>query len=410
MRTAAAAAAFLTLSALAAAEPTIASVRVAGLRRTTEGTALELLERFVGKPASEAAPEAVAAVLVGTGIFENVRSAAVPEADGATARLEVAVDEKLARIAAPVFYIDDGGASGGAAYIDSNAFGRADSLVAAALLLSDGWLTSAAYVDNRAGKRVRKNSFSVFVSDTEREDQDERGDTLRRYRALSAGVSAASTVALFPFLDAEASLSFRDVAVENGDDPAAVPDASTRVLSARAGFAVEGNAWNGTFLSERSLRAGAAYAYAFVGNPYYELDAKAAAELPFGGELGNVLRLRFRAAGAYAPDAPAAADQNPSGLGIALLPSDFAARSLAGASLGLEAKLARLPFGVISGTAAYEAAVAEGPLIGEVGAHGPAGGVRLYVAKVAIPAMDLTVAYNLETGLAEVRFGIGMRY
>ncbi len=407
--------AVLILSALAAVlpaqqcapeEPIIASVSVSGLRRTSEETVAELLHRFVGKPASEATPEAVAAVLVGTGLFENVRSAAVPDETGKAARLEVTVDEKFARIALPLFYLDEGGASGGGAFIDANAFGRADALMAVALFAPDGWFASAAFVGNRAGKKLRRQTLAAYLADKTREDADIYGDTLRRYRSRTVGAAVSASFAVLPFADAEASLSFRETAIGVESGSIAAPAEASRTISARIGTSADAHSWNGTFLSARSIRAGVSYAYALVGAPYWEADLRSAADIP----LGAAFRLRLRAAAEYAPDAPAAVDRSPSAVGISLLPSDFAARSLAGAYAGAEIRLARFRFGTLSAIAGYEAAAAEGELIGTVGAHGPVGGIRLYVAKVAMPAMDLTVARNLATDRTEARFGIGMRF
>jgi hypothetical protein len=37
-------------------------------------------------------------------------------------------------------------------------------------------------------------------------------------------------------------------------------------------------------------------------------------------------------------------------------------------------------------------------------------GVRLYLSKIAIPAVDLGAAWNAETGLWRGAFGVGMRF
>jgi len=64
---------------------------------------------------------------------------------------------------------------------------------------------------------------------------------------------------------------------------------------------------------------------------------------------------------------------------------------------------------VLSALLSYQVAFTDGPILGAGFDHGPAGGVRVYVAKVAIPALDAGAAYNVETGIFKATFGIGMR-
>lgn len=125
------------------------------------------------------------------------------------------------------------------------------------------------------------------------------------------------------------------------------------------------------------------------------------------------LKLVSRGDGVWSPKAPPAAETGAEtgadAARLIILPGAFVARSLAGLSLGLEFRILSLGPANFAGLASYQIGVSEGPLIGLRLDHGPAAGLRLYLARVAVPALDLSVAYNAATGIPRLSFGIGMR-
>jgi len=399
-------AAFLLVpAALFPESPKIASIRVDGLKRTNLRTVERLLSHFIGMPASEVDADDVSAILIGTGVFENVRAIAVSEGDGARARLEVSLDEKWSIIPIPVFVATAKGITAGAAVIDANAFGNNDKLLAVGLILPTGWMASAAFIDEKNGTGSRSNSFAAYISTKEREDEDASERTLRRYRSTAADLAYETSFSVFPQTTASVSFSFRSRGVSSSSDEPLAPPEGARALTGKFGLSSRSSSWNGTFLSESYIGAGAAYSFALEGTSFWSADFRTAFEKP----LTRFLRLRAHAAGMLAPASPAAFDLTPSSLGSTILPSYFAARDAAAGSLGLEARIAKLPFGLVSALASYEAAALRGDLIGETFAHGPSGGLRVYVAKIAVPAMGIVVSYNVPTGLVQASFGIGMR-
>jgi hypothetical protein len=121
------------------------------------------------------------------------------------------------------------------------------------------------------------------------------------------------------------------------------------------------------------------------------------------------LRFSLRTAANWAADAPAVFQEDVQSVGGTILPSSIAAPLVAAGSLGLEGRLVKFPFGSLSALASWQLVRADGGPAGSVLAYGPTGGLRLYVAKVAVPALDLGAAYNLRTGLYQVAVGVGMR-
>lgn len=396
---------FVSAAGAAEADLPIRSISVTGLRRTKERTVTQLLEQYIGRPASSLDEADVSAILIGTGIFENVRASAVPSGDGTSSRLEVAVDEKWSFLPLPVFVVTGDGITAGTALFDANAFGLNDKLMSVALFLPNGWMGSIAYLDEKARKQSRSSAYSAFFARKEQSDEDEDERTLRRFESTAFELGYRTSIPLFLETNGSLAVAFRERGVSESDRASIAAPEPARAVAARFGVSARDSEWNGVFLSESVADAGISYAFGIEGDSFYSLDARAVLEKPFG----EMLRFRAQTAGVFAPDSPPVFYQSPAALGLTILPSGFTARSAASVGVGMEARLIKFPFGLLSALASYEAAAAEGELLGRVFAHGPSGGFRMYVAKVAIPAMSVVLSYNMETSIFKGSFGIGMR-
>jgi len=380
-------------------------IRVIGLKRTRRSVVDGLLERYIGQEADDALPRRITATLLDTGIFEDIEVREIDtEAEKTT--IEVTLKEKWTILPIPMFSSDSDGMTAGIAVIDMNAFGMTDKLFTQATIMPSGWSASAAYIDAPNEGRGLKKSISMGYQKERTEQVDIEDDAFRRYDASNADFTLGFGL---PLGEAPASFDFGAAFRERGvdresDDGLDVPDAG-RVVSGSAGLEYRTSSWNGAFLSETSAAAVAQYAYGIEGDSFYALRFRAVFERP----LTTGLRVVSRASAVWAPEAPPVFESDRSAASVAILPKHFSAPSMAGGSLGFEARLAAFKFGTLSGLANYQGAVvADGDGETET-AHGPAAGIRLYLAKVAVPAMDLSFAYNVPTGLYQVVFGIGMR-
>jgi len=405
---------FHTLSTAGAQEamlPPISKISVLGLKRTKARVPEKLLSRFLGTSVSDLNEETVITILLETGIFEDIEVRTKQAEDGSSdtgTTLEVTVSEKWSIIPLPVFVASSDGLTAGAGLIDANAFGLNDKIFAIGLLLPDGWMTSLAYVNVPDSERDLRWSVSGFFSSQDKTLVDQNEDSIRRYASDAA---RASFELGFPLIRSakyplEASLGafFSELGVREASSPLAQPDGG-RVVGLKTGLSLRGSSWDGVFLSERQASLSWTYNYGLLNDSYQSLNFRSSYDYaPFPG-----LRLNLRGAAVYAPETPAVFEDGPFSIGNTILPSDFSARNLAGISAGFEGRIIKFPFGVLSALLSYQVAFTDGPILGTGFVHGPAGGVRVYVAKVAIPALDAGAAYNVETGIFKATFGIGMR-
>jgi hypothetical protein len=104
---------------------------------------------------------------------------------------------------------------------------------------------------------------------------------------------------------------------------------------------------------------------------------------------------------------------NPSGL-APILPSDFAVSHYAGVSVGVEKYIYKWKYGTLSALVNYQAAWSGGASSGGRDVwdfdHGVGGGVCFYLSRIAIPAVSVTLNYNIAKSFFSAGFALGMSF
>jgi hypothetical protein len=95
---------------------------------------------------------------------------------------------------------------------------------------------------------------------------------------------------------------------------------------------------------------------------------------------------------------------------VVILPASFSASAYAGLSAGVEKAILRWPLATLSASASYQIVYSEGKRLGACFDHGPAAGVRVYLRRLAIPAVGATASYNARAGQFLWAFSMGMSF
>ena len=377
----------------------VTALTVRGLKRT-KTIVLELkLGRYIGRSAREIDLDEVEAAIVEMGIFDDIE-ATIDASDPSRPTLSLSVEEKISIVPLPIFAYTSDGLVGGFGLIDANAFGLNDKALAVGLYQSTGWMGILTYTKTTSDRAPFGWTASLVGGVAETVVEDDRERELFSYDAAAADVAYTLRRNLGRAIALEAGFGFRERAI----DGRAV--SSARVVPVSIGLSARGSTWDGVFLSERSAEAKGGYAFGLVGDGFAWTEGRLGYERPFYPGLRAVLR-----AGAFsAPSAPLVLAEGPATAAVSLLPTDFRVESLAGFSAGLEARVFGFRAATVSALAAYQIAAADGTLTGNTFAQGVALGVRLYLSKIAIPAVDIGAAFNAETGIWRGAFGIGMRF
>jgi hypothetical protein len=399
------AAAFFLPASVSAETPTtagsggiVSGLQINGLKRTKPFVIERLLNRYIGRPVDGIDLNEIKTVLLKTELFDNIR-VSVQDRSAPQPLIVIEVEEKWSIIALPVFGATSDGIVGGVGFIDANAFGLADKIIAAALFKPSGWEGFLRY----GSEPPDDHSFGWAASTTLLKESinavDDTDSSILEYDAFFLDSSYEIKRALGPVFSVSSSVGIREHTVGDG-----VP-ASGRVLPVSLGVAARISSWDGIFLSEKEIALQGGYSFGLIGDGFASVEGRAVVEQPLFPGLRAVVR-----AGAFqAADAPVVFEEGPHAAGVSILPSDFRSPSLAGVSGGFEARILSIRSGTLSALAAYQIAIAKGGGAGDVFAQGPSFGVRLYFAKIAVPAVDIGLSYNRETDIWRAAFGIGMR-
>jgi hypothetical protein len=386
------------------AETRITAIRITGLKRTKPRTAEEPLRRFIGQDAADLNTDQVKAALIDQGILEPLSVTVEDDAQGTGKTLVVAAREKWALFAIPVFFAGSGGISAGAALFDANAFGLNHKMAVTGMYQTGGWLAMALYMAPPGGPGRFGWNASVFFSEGERENSGANDETLRRFNTRFITAALSPQYRISGALSAAFHVSSINTILLDAENPVNAPDSGAQFIQAGPELSIRRTGWDGYLLSEES----AALKYHLFQDLASPLWHSLALQGVYEKSLIPGFRLNIRGGGLVRPGAPVLLESGPSDAGVNILPGSFSARYYAGISLGLEKYLWRFSFGTISLLGAWQMVYSSGPLLGDRFDCGVTGSLRFYMSRLAIPAVGLGAAYNIQADYFQFSFSIGM--
>jgi hypothetical protein len=383
----------------------ITSIEVIGLKRTKPHVAQYMLERFIGQDAAALNLDDVYAVVKDSGVLEPVAVELVPAEQGTTLRVTVA--EKWTIFPFPMGSIGSGGTSFGLFLLDTNAFGLRDMAGLGGIYGSGGgWMAMAMYNHNPA-RRGRLGWNGAFMySSGERQDTDRDKLIYRHYKSERLNVSLGLLYPISRRVAVFAGAGFSKITLVDIANAYNQPKNDVMFLSPSAGFTVRESDWDGFLLSRQSLALEYKFHIALEGDSYHEADASAVYEK----SLGPGFRLNLHSGAVWKSGDDPLTEEGPRKSRVDILPGNFSARHYAGFSAGLEKHLFKSKLGDLSVLASWQCVFSRGPISGDEFDHGPSGGVRFYLSRVALPAMGFTVAHNMSSGITQFGFNMGMSF
>ncbi|MDR1352935.1 MAG: hypothetical protein LBK05_06600 [Treponema sp.] len=380
---------------------------MAGLKRTKPHVAEQPLRKFIGMDADSINTEDVYAAILATGILTPVEVFFADDPGGPGKILAVAVEEKWTFFPLPIVIASQDTTSFGLALMDSNAFGLNDKLILAGMYsLTGSWTATAMYMATPDRDHGIGWQIMGFYSDKDRVDTDQEKSVIRQFNMSSAGGGLGINYSFNSFLTAGISAGVQKHMLRETGDPVAMPEQGLLVLGIVPSISLRRIEWDGYFLSEQGVSVNYTCNIVFDAPLFHSVSLGGA----FAKSIVPGFRVDIRTGVIYAPQAPALVESSPSAARVDILPSTFSARNYAGISAGLEKHLFKFGFGTLSAAASYQVLWSQGPILGRQFDHGPAGGIRLYLSRIALPAMGLGAAYNVRTGLFQGTFTVGMSF
>jgi hypothetical protein len=391
-------------AAVTAAQPagTITDIVITGLKRTKPHIARYPLEQFIGRDAASLDLNEVRGAVIGTGVLEPAGITLEPAADGNGVVLHAAVEEKWSFVPMPMLMVSGNSAAGGLFLMDTNAFGLRDQFVAGGMYGTAGWMAMFMYnaTPDRKGVPGWRTSFMYGRGDRQNVDSGER--LLRHYKTDTLNASAGLDYPVTGFLGLSFGFSYSDISITERIFRA--PENGLRSLGFTPALSLHTSSWDGYLSSEHSLSLSYTYNLALQGDSWQTVEARAVSAVPV--VPGFVVSLR--SAALWQPGGSAVVERHPALANI--LPGSFVAAHYASFQAGMEKYLVRTRFGTLSVIGAWQTVFASAGDTGDTFDHGPVAGMRFYLSRVAIPALGFGLGYNMNTGICQITFNVGMSF
>jgi hypothetical protein len=292
--------------------------------------------------------------------------------------------------------------------MDVNAFGQRDQMSVGAIYGSSGFSGLAMY--NHTPNRAGLPGWNAAVSYGHRESEDlDRYETVhRRYSTNQFRLSLGINYPFNNLFSGSTSLSFTNISLAENENPLNPPEKGAMLLGFSPSLSLRRSSWDGFLLSQQSLSLRYGYNYALLGSSFHQVDIRGVFEQSFipGFRAGLRAGLVWRSHGDTSTNT--LFEYSPQSVNINILPQGFSARNYASLSAGLEKHLIQFRWGSLSALGSWQSVFSYGSISGEQFDHGPSGGLRLYLSRVALPAMSLNFAYNMNSGLYQAGFNLGM--
>ncbi|MDR1174992.1 MAG: hypothetical protein LBK83_05920 [Treponema sp.] len=308
----------------------------------------------------------------------------------------------------PIVSINSNSWIAGGALVDANIFGLKDVMMAMGMFGTGDLTTSVMYANTPDGIGEFGWNVMGFFSIEENENTDQTGEqTLRRYNSMSINPIIGLSYTLSEHITPGLSLSYRYIQLQDTENPINAPENGAQGITLSPNIGIRCNTWDGYFLNEKGASLRYNYTLVIDDDDVHSVSLNAA----FNHSI--IPGFRFTAKGGMTFSTLSASPffvSSPASAGVHILSGTYSANHFAGGSLGLEKYLFKLKFGTISVTAAYQAVYSHGDLLNYQFDHGAAAMAQMYFSGLALPAMGLGGAYNVDKNTWQFAFNIGMAF
>lgn len=379
----------------------ITGVSVSGLKRTRPQIVDQALQKFIGRDAADLDLNEVKAALLDTGILEPLLVEIADSDAGKIIRVELR--EKWSIFPVPIVFFGSGSMSIGGAFFDANALGLNHKAAIAGMYRSEGWMIMGMY--NTTARKGRPGwSGSVFYSRDERRDGNQKDETLRQFNVDSFNGSAAVHFRFTEILGGSLRLGYANRMLRDRDDPILSPGSGAQLLRMGPEFSARRSSWDGVLLSEESVSLAYNYMQGLNSPSFNSLRFR----LIYQKSILPGFRTDIRSGLLYEPEVPVLFESSPAESLVNILSKSFSAQHYAGLSLGLERYLYQFSFGTLSLLASVQMVYSQGSILKNQFDYGIASSVSFYMNKLAIPAVGVGVAYNIDKDYFQFSFSMGM--
>ena len=370
----------------------IRQVQFTGLKKTKESFMQEEFRHFILQDATDDVLVRAETQLRMEGIFSEYTAVYTPTSNPDEVTLDITVKEKITFLPIPfAMYSNSTGFMAGAVVMDTNAFGIKNTIMGGGMFSPKMLVGMASYSKPPKGLVP---GFSTFwqVGKRENEITNLESKTVHEYDSFSVGGTVGLNEKLGNYNSVSLKFGF-DYINPDLDEPNELEKLAAG--SVALSWNVSKADFNEFFLSMRGLEFGVKFGI----NNSSDDDKQFTKNFTYSGTFQKPIIPRLRVcanvAGLFGIDNPLLLYAGRAAGKVNILPGSFSTERIFGETLGLEFALLKMSFGVVSVYANYELVTARDFDEDYKFNHGFDFGGRLYLSKIAFPAIAVGGCYNV---------------
>lgn len=386
---------------------TVTKINFTGLKKTKDFYIQSKVKKFLGTSVQDFDMHGLETTLQLEGLFDDIQISMQDSGSG-EASVEVSVKEKITFIPLPFAAYSDSGFMAGLMVMDTNAFGVKDMFLFGGFYSSGSIMGMAMFSQPPKPNGIPGFSVSVSTSKNTTTLENLEKDDVLEYDSLGFGSRLSITEQIGEYNSVSLGGFFQMTNADQVDDYDEVDDLKSAGIS--ASYGISKSDWNGWFMSSSSAGvSGGINLYA--SNSDYKYAKNLSANLRLQQPIIDRMRFYSAASAFYADDKTHISSYSGGGAGaVTILPGNFKTRQIAGGNAGLELAIVKGKIGTLSVYSDYQVVSAQDFDGDFCFMHGPNGGIRVYLAKIAFPALATGISYNVTKNYWQfaAAFGVSM--
>lgn len=403
---------------------TISKINFTGLKKTKESYIQNHYKSYLGKKNNEIDLHTLETELQQEGLFETIELS-YSEIDENSVSLEINVKEKISFIPLPFASYSSKGLSGGLIVMDTNAFGVKDMFMVGGMVSKYDLIGFAMF--EQPPKENWIPGLSVFVSggkSTQKiKDLEDDDDKVFEYKNIGFSTKLGLSEKIGKYSNVKTSIAY-NFSNTDEDSKIILPiNDSIKSGSIGLSWTTSFSDWNGYFMSSKSLRIAGEIFRNFGLDSNTNLTTYTQEYYGMLSIQQPFLSPRLRLVGTAGfnlikpeedKDLHLANYTNEGKVGITILPGEFRTNKIFETTAGFEFAIKKFSFGLLSFYGNYEFVWTDDFAVKYDNKtklefmHGPNGGLRLYLSKIAFPAVALGVSYNVTKKYVQSSASIGI--
>lgn len=379
---------------------TVSYLKIEGLKKTKESYVQRILSGYIGKKQSEVDLKEVETVLQEQNLFSEINVSFLPEENSEACALSIAVKEKITFIPLPFVSVSKDGTMGGFVLMDMNALGKKYNYVAGGVFSKTIQMGMTSF--SKPALDFKHPGFSVgaSVGNRNQEFNDFMGNDYISFSSLTCSLNFAITEKFNRFFSASAGASYLLNKTWDEDFD------SISLWEGFSGFELKKTDWNGWFMITNSFTGRGEWGYSTEGDFVHSYSGKIQVQVP----VMEKSRVSMKIAGAMDFNKDIRFQSGKSAAGSSVLDSKFRTDRILGFYMDYERAVLQKKAATVSVYGSYESVIAR-DVDDEIElAHGPGGGVLIYLKQIAFPAVALGFAYNMPQNTWQYVVSLGVSF